>query len=84
MDYFCAQQHYNRVKNWTKNVNIFEKDFIIIPINENQHWYLAIVCFPGLTHRQLTSEKNTNNINKREGKYIIFTLLLFFFCSKII
>ncbi|XP_026473578.1 sentrin-specific protease 6-like [Ctenocephalides felis] len=70
MDYFCAQQHYNRVKNWTKNVNIFEKDFIIIPINENQHWYLAIVCFPGLTHRQLTSEKNTNNINKREGDHL--------------
>uniref|UniRef100_A0A1A9V6V2 Ubiquitin-like protease family profile domain-containing protein n=1 Tax=Glossina austeni TaxID=7395 RepID=A0A1A9V6V2_GLOAU len=37
-----------RVRNWTKNVNLFEKDFIIIPINENSHWFLAIVCFPSL------------------------------------
>lgn len=25
---------HDRVKKWTKNVNIFEKDFIFIPINE--------------------------------------------------
>lgn len=37
-----------RVKNWTRNVNIFEKDFLIIPINKNAHWYLAIVCYPYL------------------------------------
>lgn len=36
------------VENWTKNVNIFEKDYLIIPINEKSHWFLAIICFPGL------------------------------------
>ena len=25
---------YERVKSWTKNVNVLEKDFIFIPINE--------------------------------------------------
>lgn len=30
----AAEKRHNRVKSWTKNVNIFEKDFIIIPINE--------------------------------------------------
>lgn len=25
---------HNRVKKWTKNENIFEKDFIFVPINE--------------------------------------------------
>nr|XP_022918733.1 uncharacterized protein LOC111427716 [Onthophagus taurus] len=44
----AAQKRHVRVKNWTKNVNIFEKDFIIIPINENCHWFLAIICFPGM------------------------------------
>lgn len=44
----AAQKRHARVKNWTKNVNLFEKDFIIIPINENCHWFLAIICFPGL------------------------------------
>lgn len=44
----AAQKRHARVKSWTKNVNIFEKDFIIIPINEQSHWFLAIICFPGL------------------------------------
>ncbi|XP_021936900.1 uncharacterized protein LOC110838211 isoform X2 [Zootermopsis nevadensis] len=43
-----AEKRHSRVKSWTKNVNIFEKDFIIIPINEHCHWFLAIICFPGL------------------------------------
>lgn len=43
-----AQKRHDRVKNWTKNVNLFEKDFIIIPICDQQHWYLAIICFPAL------------------------------------
>lgn len=43
-----AQKRHNRVKSWTKNVNLFDKDFIIIPINELSHWFLAVICFPGL------------------------------------
>lgn len=39
--------HYG-VKRWTKNVDIFAKDFVIIPINEKEHWFLAIICFPAL------------------------------------
>ncbi|XP_053201768.1 sentrin-specific protease 6-like [Panonychus citri] len=41
-----SDKYYNRVKNWTKNVNIFEKDFLIIPIHKFSHWFLAIICFP--------------------------------------
>ena len=44
----AAQKRHNRVASWTKNVNIFEKDFVIIPINEQSHWFLAIICFPNL------------------------------------
>lgn len=29
-----SKNRHDRVKKWTKNVNIFEKDFIFIPINE--------------------------------------------------
>ncbi|KAI5633786.1 sentrin-specific protease 7 [Phthorimaea operculella] len=43
-----AQKRHLRVKTWTKNVNIFEKDFIVVPINENCHWFVAIICFPSL------------------------------------
>lgn len=43
-----SQKRHARVKNWTKSVNLFEKDYIIIPINEQSHWFLAIICFPAL------------------------------------
>ena len=42
-----AQMRYDRVKRWTKNVNIFEKDFVIVPINQHSHWFVAVICFPG-------------------------------------
>lgn len=42
-----AEKRHARVKTWTKNVNLFSKDYVIIPINENSHWFLAIICFPG-------------------------------------
>jgi sentrin-specific protease 7 len=45
----ASQKRHMRVASWTKNVNIFEKDFVIIPINEQSHWFLAIICFPNLT-----------------------------------
>lgn len=45
----APQKRHVRVANWTKNVNIFEKDFVIIPINEQSHWFLAIICFPNMT-----------------------------------
>lgn len=30
-----------------KKTNWFTKRDLIFPINENQHWYLIVVCFPG-------------------------------------
>ena len=44
----AAEKRYERVRRWTKKVNIFEKDFVIIPINEHSHWFLAVICYPGL------------------------------------
>ena len=43
--------NYDAVDRWTKNINLFSRDFIVVPVNENFHWYLAIICnlphFPG-------------------------------------
>lgn len=36
--------NYDGVKKWTRGVNLFEHDFVIVPINENAHWYVAIIC----------------------------------------
>ncbi|KAG1792935.1 uncharacterized protein HD556DRAFT_1376770 [Suillus plorans] len=40
---------YQSVKKWTSRVNIFSKKYIIVPINENLHWYLAIIYEPEYT-----------------------------------
>ncbi|XP_068657344.1 probable ubiquitin-like-specific protease 2B [Aristolochia californica] len=36
-----------RVRKWTRKVNIFEKDYIFIPVNFNLHWSLIVVCHLG-------------------------------------
>lgn len=69
----AAQKRHARVSSWTKNVNLFEKDFIIIPINEQSHWFLAIICFPNLTEprtmdtdqpiKLVTSAKKQSELN---------------------
>lgn len=35
--------NYDSVKAWTSKVDLFTKDFIIVPINELSHWYVAII-----------------------------------------
>ncbi|KAJ2679045.1 hypothetical protein GGI25_001817 [Coemansia spiralis] len=37
---------YQQLKKWTANVKLFDKKYIFVPINENIHWYLAIVVNP--------------------------------------
>ena len=38
---------HKRVASWTSQVDLFEKDFVLVPINKSAHWILAIVCHPG-------------------------------------
>ncbi|KAF8881125.1 hypothetical protein BD779DRAFT_1675609 [Infundibulicybe gibba] len=41
------QINYSAVECWTAKVNIFQKKYIIIPINQSLHWFLVIICNPG-------------------------------------
>ncbi len=67
-----SEKRHARVKSWTKKIDIFDKEFLFIPINEkyegqvsnhssmtlrikvkvllssSAHWFLAVICFPGL------------------------------------
>lgn len=38
---------YEGVKNWTTKIDVSSFDYIIVPINQSAHWYLAIICNPG-------------------------------------
>ncbi len=35
--------NYGSVKSWTSRVDLFMKDYIVVPINEYSHWYVAII-----------------------------------------
>ncbi|KAL1828752.1 ubiquitin-like-specific protease 1D isoform X1 [Daucus carota subsp. sativus] len=37
---------FNKFRRWWKGVNIFEKAYIFLPIHENHHWSLVIICIP--------------------------------------
>uniref|UniRef100_A0AAR2L2V9 Ubiquitin-like protease family profile domain-containing protein n=1 Tax=Pygocentrus nattereri TaxID=42514 RepID=A0AAR2L2V9_PYGNA len=41
-------RRHRRVKTWTRHVDIFSKDYLFIPVNQEAHWYLVVICFPGL------------------------------------
>uniref|UniRef100_A0A8C9XVP7 Ubiquitin-like protease family profile domain-containing protein n=1 Tax=Sander lucioperca TaxID=283035 RepID=A0A8C9XVP7_SANLU len=43
---------HQRVKTWTRNVDIFTKDFLFVPVNQEAHWFLVLICFPGLEEVQ--------------------------------
>lgn len=53
---------HQRVKTWTRHVDIFTKDFLFVPVNQEAHWYLVVVCFPGL------EEARYEEFQRRAGK----------------
>ncbi|KAJ4377297.1 hypothetical protein N0V83_000121 [Neocucurbitaria cava] len=36
--------NYKAVERWTSKIDVFSYDYIVVPINEATHWYLAIIC----------------------------------------
>ncbi len=43
-----ARSRFDSVRRWTKRIDIFSKDFLLVPIHHALHWKLAIVCYPGI------------------------------------
>ncbi|OUM54333.1 hypothetical protein BVG19_g3706 [[Candida] boidinii] len=56
------QDYYNNVRNWFKNNdNLFDQDFVIIPIMEDMHWFFVIITnLPKLKSKALKSEFDNN------------------------
>jgi len=36
--------NYDAVERWTSKVDLLSFDYVIVPVNENTHWYVAIIC----------------------------------------
>ncbi|KAI3366231.1 hypothetical protein L3Q82_010040, partial [Scortum barcoo] len=60
---------HQRVKTWTRHVDIFTKDFLFVPVNQEAHWYLVVVCFPGLEKVQYEKfQSETGGSERAAGK----------------
>ncbi|KAM9346802.1 uncharacterized protein ABDE67_011110 [Symphorus nematophorus] len=55
------QRRHQRVKTWTRHVDIFKKDFLFMPVNQEAHWYLVVICFPGLDEPKTESWNGPNS-----------------------
>lgn len=68
--------NYEAVEKWTRSVDIFAFDYVIVPINESAHWYLAIICnlpalLPGFVPAKSSAEiKDTYDEQFVEGNDI--------------
>ncbi|XP_026707548.1 sentrin-specific protease 7 isoform X1 [Athene cunicularia] len=82
----AAQRRHKRVRTWTRHINIFSKDYIFVPVNEESHWYIAVVCFPWLEeamyedcphqnseyHQPQQSPLWSESENTRPGSVLVF------------
>uniref|UniRef100_A0AAY5ERM2 Si:dkey-100n23.3 n=1 Tax=Electrophorus electricus TaxID=8005 RepID=A0AAY5ERM2_ELEEL len=50
-------RRHQRVKTWTRHVDIFDKDFLFVPVNQEAHWYLVVICFPGMNQPQYVTRE---------------------------
>ncbi|NXH72159.1 SENP7 protease, partial [Hydrobates tethys] len=81
-----AQRRHRRVRTWTRHINIFNKDYIFVPVNEESHWYIAVICFPWLEedvyeecphqnllyHQPQQSPLQSESENTRTGSVLAF------------
>lgn len=62
----CLPNELLEIKKWTEKINggLFRKKYLIIPINEDYHWYLAIVYNPyALIDEEDDSDMSDSNIS---------------------
>ncbi|CAJ1079711.1 sentrin-specific protease 7 isoform X3 [Xyrichtys novacula] len=61
------QRRHQRVKTWTRHVDIFKKDFLFVPVNQEAHWYLVVICFPGLMEPKSEAWMSSNSENGKSN-----------------
>lgn len=62
--------NYEGVRNWTAKVDLLSFDYIIVPINEHAHWYVAIICNAKelLSSQETTSEADEPGSDKPQDQ----------------
>ncbi|KAJ4306470.1 hypothetical protein N0V88_001273 [Collariella sp. IMI 366227] len=62
--------NYDGVKSWTAKVDLLSYDYIVVPVNEHYHWWVAIICNPGKLdpNARSVSNKVDKESDQAEGK----------------
>ena len=60
--------NYEGVQKWTRNVDLFTYDYIVVPINEATHWYLAIICNLPALDRDFSLDESTSKVAAFPGE----------------
>ena len=61
--------NYKAVQRWTSKVDIFDFDYIVVPINEDLHWYIAIICnLPNFRKRLKPAESEEQSEEQNEER----------------
>jgi Ulp1 family protease len=67
----ALQKRYERVHGMLDtNVNYFDKDFLVFPLFQTNHWFLCIVCYPKLTQNLLFDGTPTDDEAKRNIRHL--------------
>ena len=64
----AAERRYNRVKRWLRDVDVFSKDYLIVPINQTAHWYIVLIHYPNCvpTEADLISDDEDDDDDDEE------------------
>ncbi|KAH8434556.1 SUMO protease ULP2 [Aspergillus melleus] len=66
--------NYEGVQKWTRNVDIFSHDYIVVPINENAHWYVAIICnlpyLPGVSKDAAQDQPSDGDVSAQPDREV--------------
>ncbi|SPO20083.1 uncharacterized protein UTRI_00478_B [Ustilago trichophora] len=66
MDEPTVESSYRKLRRWTSKVDLFSKKYIVVPINEAYHWYLAVIVNPGLMLMDPTEERDSGSEQDKE------------------
>ncbi|CAF0899010.1 unnamed protein product [Rotaria sordida] len=66
----AAERRYNRVKRWLRDVDIFSKDYLIVPINQTAHWYIVVIQYHNnvSTEGDLISDDDDDNDDNQDNQ----------------
>ncbi|KAH0559601.1 hypothetical protein GP486_003885 [Trichoglossum hirsutum] len=59
--------NYEGVQKWTSKIDIFNFDYVVVPVNESAHWYVAIICNLPNISRALSQEEEMEDDLKVES-----------------